>query len=193
MRHRKAGKKLSRTSSHRLAMFRNMTTSLLEYEKIVTTDAKAKLIRKWADKIISLAKIGTLHARRQALKIVRSKEIVKRVFNEYAERYRNKEGGYTRIIKAGTRIGDGAPLSIVELIPSEEKKVKEKKKKGPAKTPSREERVKAQRKRDAELKAKASAEAKEAVEKEDKETTLPKEEIVENKDGQAGTENKDHS
>lgn len=117
MRHRKAGKKLGRTSSHRKAMMRNMVTSLLKHEKIATTDVKAKELRRFAEKMITLGKKGTLHARRQALGYLRDYETTEKVFTELSSRYSNRAGGYTRIIKAHSRVGDNAPLSVVELIP----------------------------------------------------------------------------
>ncbi len=122
MRHLKEGRKLNRTSSHRKALLRNMVTSLLEFEKIETTDAKAKELRKVADKMIAWGKRGDLHARRQALKVIISRKIVQKLFNDIAPRYRERMGGYTRIIKSGRRKGDNAPLSIIELIPQEGKK-----------------------------------------------------------------------
>ncbi|MFW6297681.1 MAG: 50S ribosomal protein L17 [Desulfosalsimonas sp.] len=115
MRHRKAGVKLNRTGSHRRAMFRNMVTSLLKYDRIKTTDAKAKELRSWADHIITLAKRGDLHARRQALSIVREKAVVHKVFAEAPKRFADVEGGYTRVVKLGHRPGDSAPVSMVEL------------------------------------------------------------------------------
>ena len=119
MRHRKAGVKLNRTSSHRKAMFRNMVTSLLKHEKIQTTDTKAKALRAWVDHIITLAKRGDLHARRQALSIVREKNVVHKLFAEATEKFGGRDGGYTRITKLGMRVGDAAPVSIMELITSE--------------------------------------------------------------------------
>jgi len=116
MRHMKTGKKLGKTSSHREAMLRNMVTSLLKYEKITTTDAKAKELRKVAEKMITLGKRGDLHARRQALSFVRDKEIVAKLFDELSARYRDLTGGYTRIMKMGNRTGDNAPMSIIEFI-----------------------------------------------------------------------------
>ncbi len=118
MRHRKAGVKLNRTSSHRKAMFRNMVTSLLKHEKIQTTDTKAKALRAWVDHIITLAKRGDLHARRQAMAIVREKSVVHKLFSEATEKFGTRDGGYTRIIKLGKRPGDAAPVSIMELITS---------------------------------------------------------------------------
>ena len=116
MRHRKSGRKLGRTSSHREAMLRNMVTSLLKYEKITTTDAKAKELRKVAEKMITLGKRGDLHARRQALSFVRDREVVGKLFDELSVRYRDWTGGYTRIVKMGNRAGDNAPVSIIEFI-----------------------------------------------------------------------------
>ena len=128
MRHRKAGLKLNRTSSHRKAMFRNMVTSLFKHERIRTTDVKAKELRRWAENLITLAKRGDLHARRQALSIVREKDVVHKLFAEAAEKYGAASGGYTRIVKLGRRPGDAAPISMIELISPEKVKKKKKKK-----------------------------------------------------------------
>ncbi len=137
MRHRKAGAKLGRNSSHRKAMFRNMVTSLLKYDRIRTTEAKAKELRGWADHLITLAKRGDLHARRQALSIVREKDVVHKLFEEAPRRFADVSGGYTRIIKEGIRRGDAAPLSIIELVAADKKKgPKSGKKKTPAVEPS---------------------------------------------------------
>ena len=116
MNHRKTGRKLGRTSAHRKALFRNMVTSLLEHEQIRTTDAKAKELRGVAERMITLGKKGTLHARRQALRTIRSKDVTAKVFDELADRYRERPGGYTRVIKLGQRAGDAAPMSIIELV-----------------------------------------------------------------------------
>jgi len=116
MRHRKAGTKFNRTSSHREAMFRNMVTSLLKHNRIQTTDAKAKELRRWADKMIGLAKRGDLHARRQALAIIREKKIVHKLFAEAKERFSSTSSGYTRMVKLGPRAGDAAPMSLIEII-----------------------------------------------------------------------------
>jgi large subunit ribosomal protein L17 len=132
MRHGTSGRKLGRTSSHRLAMFRNMVTSLLEHERIYTTDAKAKELRRWADWMITLGKRGDLHARRQALQVIRDKSVVHKLFTDLAQRYQARSGGYTRKVKVGFRVGDGAPLSLIELLTGEtEKKKKKKKTKAP--------------------------------------------------------------
>ncbi len=133
MRHRKAGIKLNRTSSHRNAMFRNMVTSLFKYNRIKTTDAKAKELRRWADKLITLAKRGDLHARRQALSIIREKAVVYKLFDEAAEKYGAVNGGYTRVVKIGRRPGDAAPVSLIELISKETGKGKGKTEKVKAK------------------------------------------------------------
>jgi large subunit ribosomal protein L17 len=127
MRHRKAGRKLGKISSHRRAMLNNMTTSLLRHEKIVTTDAKAKELRSVAEKVITLGKRGSLHARRQTLSLIKDRQVTKKVFDELSSRYSGRQGGYTRITKIGYRDGDNAPLSVIELIPEvKEAKGKEK-------------------------------------------------------------------
>ncbi len=116
MRHRKVGRRLGRSTSHRTAMFRNMVTSLLNHERITTTDAKAKEIRSIAEKMITLGKRGNLHAQRQAAAFIREKSVVTKLFSQIAPRYKERAGGYTRIIKVGIRPGDSAPVSIVELV-----------------------------------------------------------------------------
>jgi large subunit ribosomal protein L17 len=116
MRHRKSGRKLGRTTSHREAMFRNMVTSLFEHERIVTTTPKAKEARSIADKMITLAKKGDLHAKRQALSYIRSKDIVAKLFDVIHLKFAGRNGGYTRIIQTGVRQGDAAPMAILELV-----------------------------------------------------------------------------
>ena len=116
MRHRKSGAKLNRTSSHRKAMFRNMVTSLFKHSKITTTEAKAKELRKLADKMVTLAKRGDLHARRQAFAVIREKDVVHQLFNDADSKFGSRQGGYTRIIKLGLRSGDAAPMTMIELI-----------------------------------------------------------------------------
>ncbi len=115
MRHLKAGRKLSRTTSHRLATLRNMVTSLIEHERIQTTDAKAKELKRFADKIITLGKRGDLHAVRQGMRFIRDKSVTKKLFDEVAPRFKDINGGYTRVMKFGRRHGDNAPMSIIEL------------------------------------------------------------------------------
>ena len=119
MRHQKSGRKLSRSASHRWALMRNMITSLLRDEKIKTTDAKAKELRRWVDRVITLGKRGSLHARRQVLAVVQDKAVVRKLFDTIAPRFKDRPGGYTRIVKIGIRRGDAAPVSIIELVGSE--------------------------------------------------------------------------
>jgi large subunit ribosomal protein L17 len=116
MRHGYHKVRLGRSTAHREAMLRNMVTSLLKFEKITTTDTKAKELRRLAEKMITLGKRGDLHARRQALAVIRERDVVEKVFGEFSERYRERKGGYTRIIKGGFRAGDNAPESIIEFV-----------------------------------------------------------------------------
>ena len=157
MRHRKAGKKLNRTGSHRNAMFRNMVTSLFEHGRIQTTDAKAKELRRWADRMVTLAKRGDLHARRQALSVMRDKTVVHKLFEEAADRFGDRVGGYTNVFKIGRRRGDAAPISLVELVSPKEKKEEKKKKTKTAKKAK--EKVPAKDKAPAKAKDKAPAKA----------------------------------
>ena len=120
MRHRKAGKRLGRTTSHKRAMLRNMVTSLFDHERIVTTVAKAKEVRRVADKMMTLAKRGNLHARRQALSYMQDKSIVAKLFDELKNDYMDRNGGYTRIIRTGYRTGDAASMAIIELVQYQE-------------------------------------------------------------------------
>lgn len=119
MRHNKAGRRLGRKTSHRIAMFRNMVTSLLNNERIVTTDAKAKEIRSVAEKMITLGKRGDLHAMRLAASYIREKATVTKLFATLAPRYKDRQGGYTRIVKLGQRLGDAASMSVIELVTEE--------------------------------------------------------------------------
>ncbi len=128
MRHRKAGKQLGRNSSHRKAMLRNIVTSLFRHEQIETTDAKVKALRPVAEKMITLAKRGDLHARRQALAYIKDKGVTHKLFDELKDRYLERQGGYVRIVKKGMRKGDGAPISIIQLLPAGEGKGQKKKK-----------------------------------------------------------------
>lgn len=119
MRHNKAGRRLGRKTSHREAMFRNMVTSLLTHEKITTTDAKAKEIRSFTERMITLGKRGDLHSMRLAAAFIREKSVVTKLFSTIAPRYMDRPGGYTRIIKLGIRQGDTAPISLIELVEAE--------------------------------------------------------------------------
>jgi len=132
MRHMKSGKRLGRNTSHRKAMMRNMVTSFFDLEKITTTDARAKELRKMAEKLITMARRGDLHSRRLVMQVVRDKKVVAKLFDTIAPRYTERPGGYTRIIKLGHRSGDNASLSVIELV-EEEFTAKPKKKKAPAK------------------------------------------------------------
>jgi len=116
MRHKKAGKRLGRTASHKKAMIRNMVTSLLAHERIVTTVPKAKEVRRIADKMITLGKRGDLHARRQALSFIRDSDVVAKLFAGLKDEYMDRNGGYTRIIRTGQRQGDAADMAILELV-----------------------------------------------------------------------------
>ncbi len=116
MRHRMSGRKLNRTSSHRKAMFANMTASLLIHEQIRTTLPKAKELRRFVDGMITLGKRGDLHARRRAFAFLRNDDVVRKLFDTLAERYKDRPGGYTRVLKAGFRYGDAAPMAIIELV-----------------------------------------------------------------------------
>jgi large subunit ribosomal protein L17 len=109
-------RKLGRNSGHRKAMLRNMVTSLIKHGRITTTETRAKEVRKIAEKMITLGKTGNLHARRLALAYMTDETVVKNLFEKVAPKYSERDGGYTRIIKAGQRIGDGAPMAIVELV-----------------------------------------------------------------------------
>src|SRR6202789_2036982 len=116
MRHGVAGRKLGVTSSHRLAMFRNMAHALLKHEQITTTLPKAKELRPVAEKLITLGKRGGLHARRQAYATLRDDVIVAKLFGTLADRYKARAGGYTRVLKAGIRYGDAASMAVIELV-----------------------------------------------------------------------------
>jgi large subunit ribosomal protein L17 len=116
MRHKVAGRKLGRDSAHRKALFRNLVTELFRHEQIRTTEAKAKAIRPQAERLITLAKRGDLHARRMAARDVQDPEILQKLFDELAGRYEDREGGYTRIYKLGPRQGDAAPMALISLV-----------------------------------------------------------------------------
>ena len=116
MRHGKKIIKLGRTASHRKAMLSNMMTSLFANERITTTQIRAKALRRTAEKVITFAKKGDLHARRQVLRVIADKQIVSKLFDELGPRYKSRNGGYTRVVKLGPRRGDGAFMSIIELV-----------------------------------------------------------------------------
>jgi large subunit ribosomal protein L17 len=116
MRHLKQGRKLGRTTAHRKALLRNLATALLEHERIITTEPKAKELRRVADKLVTLGKRGNLHARRQALQVVQSNAVVQKLFNEIAPRFSGRQGGYTRILRLGYRPGDAAAMAVIELV-----------------------------------------------------------------------------
>lgn len=116
MRHAKAGRKLNRTSAHRLAMLQNMVVSLIRHERITTTHPKAKEARRLAEKVVTLGKTDSLHSRRLAFRIVQDETIVKKVFDVLGPRFAQRPGGYTRIVKVGFRHGDNAPMSILEFV-----------------------------------------------------------------------------
>jgi large subunit ribosomal protein L17 len=116
MRHQIDGRKLGRTVAHRLALYRNLVTDLLRYEKIVTTEAKAKEVRGLAEKMITLGKEGSLSSRRRVLTFVTDKKVVQKIFAELGPRYVERSGGYTRMVKLGPRVGDGAPTAKLELV-----------------------------------------------------------------------------
>lgn len=159
MRHRVAKTRLSRSTSHRVAMMRNMVTSLIEHERIETTLAKAKQLRGLADRMVTLGKDGSLPARRRALSIVRKKDAVSKLFTTLAERFKERAGGYTRVLKLGFRHGDGASMALVEYLgyvrPSKEEG-KEGKKASAAAVSKKETKKK---------KAEASPEAKSKIDK----------------------------
>ena len=120
MKHNIKNKKLNKTSSHRKAMFMNMTNSLIKHEQITTTLAKAKELRRFVEKIVTLGKKGDLLSRRKALSILQDQKMSKKVFDVFAERYKARAGGYTRIIKLGNRYGDNAPTAVIEFIDRDE-------------------------------------------------------------------------
>jgi len=119
MRHMKSGRQLSRNSSHRWALMRNLITALLREEKIKTTDPKAKELRRWVDRVITLGKRGDLHARRQAAAIIFDKKVVQKLFDTIGPRFKDRPGGFTRIIKLGIRHGDAAQVALIELVGGE--------------------------------------------------------------------------
>ena len=115
MRHLNQGRKLNRTSAHRKALFRNLVLALMKHERIKTTDAKAKELRRYADRMVTLGKRGDLSARRLAFSFMQSRDAVRKLFDEIAPRFKERNGGYTRVVKFGVRRGDAAPISIIEF------------------------------------------------------------------------------
>ena len=159
MRHRRIGRKLGVTTKHRKSMFRNMVTDLFRFDRIKTTDMKAKELRRIAEKLITLAKEGTLHKRRQAAAYIRDKDVLKRLFDEIAAKFKDRPGGYTRIIKLGFRRGDNTAVSIIELVEEEYKPAKKKKaKKAPKKEQPKAAETEAKPKKKAKSSKKESAE-----------------------------------
>jgi large subunit ribosomal protein L17 len=116
MRHRKTGRKLSRTASHKKATMRNMATALFRHERIETTTAKAKELRPYAERLITLARRGDLHARRQAARRIHDREVLGKLFDDIGPRFEGRPGGYTRILKLGHRKGDAADMALIELV-----------------------------------------------------------------------------
>ncbi len=158
MRHLKSGRQLGRNSSHRKAMFRNMVVSLLDHESITTTDAKAKELRRHAEKVITLGKRGTLACRRMARVMVNDKAVLQKLFSTIADRYKERPGGYTRIVKLGIRPGDSAPMSVIQLVQEELSTDSKSAKKAPKKAAAK---PKAEAKRKAEAKPEEVMPAKE--------------------------------
>ena len=120
MRHRKSGRKLNRTASHRKAMFANMAAALINHEQITTTLPKAKALKPFVEKLVTLAKRGDLHARRIAISRVRDEAMVKKLFEAIGPRYEDRQGGYTRVLRAGFRYGDNAPVAVIEFVDRDE-------------------------------------------------------------------------
>jgi len=116
MRHRKKVPKLGRTAAHRKALLRNLVTELFRHERIETTQTKAKALRPFAERLITLGKRGDLHARRMALAVIKDKSVVHKLFTEFSQRYQNRQGGYVRILKLSSRRGDNAPMALVEMV-----------------------------------------------------------------------------
>lgn len=154
-------------------MFRNMVTSLLQHERIVTTEVKAKEISRLTEKMITLGKKGDLHARRQAVAFIRSNDVVKKLFSEYAQRYSSRQGGYTRVLKLEPRAGDNAPMALVELV---DRPIKESKAQSPKAKEKTKEKASKEEKPKKEVKAKKETKEKKAEEKDEKKEAKPKKE-----------------
>lgn len=136
MRHRKKGRQLGRQTKHRWALFRSLVTSLLDHERIETTEAKAKEVRGFTERMITLGKEGTLPARRRALGFLRSKTVVSKLFSDVAGRFKDRLGGYTRIVKTRRRIGDGGEMVAIELVSRSEVATSKKSAAAPAQRPA---------------------------------------------------------
>lgn len=171
MRHLVAGRKFGRSSPHRRAMLRNLATNLFRYERIKTTNAKAKELRKIAEKLISCGKRGDLHSRRLTRTYIDDREILKKIFTELKERFLKRKGGYTRILKLSQRIGDGAHMALIELIPD----LKAKPKKGEQTAKSKKKKVEEKEPKAVEAKKVKEADMQEDASKE-KEEMKPKDE-----------------
>lgn len=173
MRHRMQGRKLGRTTAHRQATLANMAASLIKYDRIETTLPKAKELRRLADRIVTLGKKGTVAARRRAIQLIRDKRAVSKAFSDLAERYMDRAGGYTRILKLGNRRGDAAPMAVIEYLhaeikmPAEGEKKKAKKPKKEKKEPKRE-AAKKEKKEEKKAPAKKAKAKKSAPKKEKK-------------------------
>ena len=184
MRHKKAGRKLGVVTKHRRAMLRNLATVLFKYGSIRTTDSRAKEVRRVAEKLVTMAKKGTLQHRRQAASYLKDKDVLKKLFSEVAEHHKDRPGGYTRIIKLGFRKGDGAPLSLIELVQEEYKskpKPKPKKKAASAKAKSSSKKKEAVSEKSSKKEsakelglAEGDTEVKDGAEVKDVQTTEPK-------------------
>lgn len=116
MRHLKSGRKLGRTSAHRIALTRNLATALFENGRIETTEAKAKEVRRWVERVVTVARTDDLAARRRVARVISREDVAAKLFSQYGDRYRDRPGGYTRIIRRGPRQGDGAPVVIMEMV-----------------------------------------------------------------------------
>lgn len=174
MRHLKSGRKLGRTTAHRKALFRNLVTALIRRERIRTTLAKAKELRSHVEKTITLGKKGTLHAKRLARKTVIEKEAFVKLFGPLSERYAGRNGGYTRIIKIGNRVGDDAPMAFIELVDREEEKPAPKAKAAKKAAPKKEAAKKGDKKEEKPEKEAKKTAKKAAAEKDDKKKTETK-------------------
>jgi large subunit ribosomal protein L17 len=193
MRHGRKVKKLGRTQSHRRAMLANMVASLLMHNIIRTTEAKAKEVRKLAEKLITLGKRGDLHAHRQVYAVVRDHKLVKKLFDEIAPKFREREGGYTRVLRLGIRRGDGATLAVVELLLEKAPKEEKKGKKDKAGKKAKLEKAKEPKAKGAKKEKAKPARTKAAGKEKAKRTkgVAAEEEEIEPKDAETGNQEKD--